>query len=319
MRISSIWKAKLGTGSFPAARRLAVAAVALGVIAGAAHGQQGAPPSGLPAAGVSVNLNITPKRLILDRGSRSGTVYIFNQGNAPASFDITLGERVMMPSGEIKPIAEARADPQLRPIADRLSSAQSLLVATPRRVLLAPGKGQTIRVRASQPPAGATEHRTHLTVTTVPPRDAGVTAEQAQAQQSGRLSFRITSVFGLSIPVFVRSGPVDARGAIENVRSSFANISPDGTSPPVRTPVLLLDIRRLGSSSLFGNLEVKGARGREDIGAARGVGVYAEIDRRSMQIPLRRSMRPGEQLTITFTDDDASPGQVIAKSLFSGG
>jgi P pilus assembly chaperone PapD len=281
-----------------------------------AHAQPVAPAEQAAPQNVAVNLNITPKRLILDKGNRSGTVYIFNQGNVPATFDISLVERVMLPSGEIKAVAEARTEPELQPIVEKLASAQSLLVATPRRVSLAPGKGQTIRIRATPPADASGEYRTHLTVTTVPPRDAGVTADQAQAGARGQLSFRITSVFGLSIPVIVRPGPADVRGAIENMRLAYADISPDGVSSPVRTPVVRFDLKRVGTSSLFGNVEVQSPRGkdRNALGLARGVGVYPEIDRRSIQIPLRRAPTAGEQLEIVFADDDSTPGRVIARS-----
>jgi len=303
-----------------AAAMAAAAAVALPVVA---SGQTQTPaPAPAPApdqTAVAVNLNITPKRLVLDRGTRAGTVYIFNQGNAPATFDIALVERVMLPNGEIKAVAETRGDPQLQPIVARLASAQPMLVATPRRATLAPGRGQTIRIRAMQPASGAGEYRTHLTVTTVPPRESGVTAEQAQIQASGQLSFRISSVFGLSIPIIVRPGPVDVRGAIDNARLTTADLSPDGVAPAVPTPVLRLDVARLGANSMFGNVEVRSVRGRERevLGLARGIGVYPEIDRRTMQIPLRRAPRAGEQLEIVFTDDDSSPGRVIARSVLT--
>jgi hypothetical protein len=293
-----------------------VALAAAGLAFLPAHAQPAAPAEEAAPQNVAVNLNITPKRLILDKGNRSGTVYIFNQGNVPATFDISLVERVMLPSGEIKAVAEARSEPELQPIVDKLASAQSLLVATPRRVSLAPGKGQTIRIRATPPADASGEYRTHLTVTTVPPRDAGVTADQAQAGAGGQLSFRITSVFGLSIPVIVRPGPADVRGAIENMRLAYADISPDGVSSPVRTPVVRFDVKRVGASSLFGNVEVQSPRGkdRNALGLARGIGVYPEIDRRSIQIPLRRAPTAGEQLEIVFTDDDSTPGRVIARS-----
>jgi P pilus assembly chaperone PapD len=277
--------------------------------------QQTAQPEQAPQLNVAVNLNITPKRLVLERGNRSGTVYIFNQGSVPATFDISLVERVMLPSGEIKPLAEARTEPQSQAIASKLASAQRLLVAAPRRVSLAPGKGQTIRIRATAPADAVGEYRTHLTVTTVPPRDTGVTAEQAREGGAGQLSFQITSVFGLSIPVIVRPGPVDARGAIENMRLSHADISPDGVAKPVRTPVVRFELRRVGANSLFGNVEVRSARGKDrPLGMARGIGVYPEIDSRMIQIPLRRAPLAGEQLEIIFTDDDSSPGRITARS-----
>jgi P pilus assembly chaperone PapD len=280
-----------------------------------ASAQPSAQPEQAPQLDVAVNLNITPKRLVLERGNRSGTVYIFNQGSVPATFDISLVERVMLPSGEIKPLAEARTEPQSQAIASKLASAQSLLVAAPRRVSLAPGKGQTIRIRATAPADAVGEYRTPLTVTTVPPRDTGVTAEQAREGGAGQLSFQITSVFGLSIPVIVRPGPVDARGAIENMRLSHADISPDGVAKPVRTPVVRFELRRVGANSLFGNVEVRSARGKDrPLGMARGIGVYPEIDSRMIQIPLRRAPLAGEQLEIIFTDDDSSPGRITARS-----
>jgi hypothetical protein len=277
-----------------------------------AIGQAPAAPA-VPAAS-AVNLNITPKRLVFDRNTRAGTVYIFNQGSQTATFDIAFVERVMLPNGIIEAVGELRNDPSAQPVIARLASAQPMLVSTPRRVTLAPGRGQTIRIRASQPPGGTGEYRSHLTVATLPPRETGVTAERAQAEGSTQLSFRINSVFGLSIPVILRTGPVDARGEIEGVRIETAMLPSDGTSAAAPAAIVRFDLKRLGANSLFGNIEVRAGRGREVIGLARGVGVYPEIDRRQIQLPLRRLLRRGEQVEITFTDDDSSPGRVIARA-----
>jgi hypothetical protein len=83
--------------------------------------------------------------------------------------------------------------------------------------------------------------------------------------------------------------------------------------------VVRFELRRVGVSSLFGNVEVQSARGkdRNALGLARGIGVYPEIGSRSIQIPLRRAPSAGEQLEIVFTDDDSSPGRVIARSTFT--
>ena len=281
----------------------------------AASGQAPAVPAPAIPPASAVNLNITPKRLVFDRNTRAGTVYIFNQGSQTATFDIALVERVMLPNGIIGAVTELRDDPAAQPVIARLASAQSILVSTPRRVTLAPGRGQTIRIRASQPAGGSGEYRSHLTVTTLPPRESGVTAERAQAEGGTQLSFRINSVFGLSIPIIVRGGPVDARGEIAGARVETAMLSLDGVSPPAPTSVLRFDLKRLGANSLFGNIEVRAGTGRgEVIGLARGVGVYPEIDHRHIQLPLRRPLRSGELVEITFTDDDSSPGRVIARA-----
>lgn len=271
-----------------------------------------------PDTTVGVNLNITPKRLTFDRNTRSATVYIFNQGTTAATFDISMVDRVMLPSGEIRPVSELTDDPAMKALTGRLHSARDLLLATPRRATLAPGEGQTIRVRASQPPAaanGAAEYRSHLTVTTIPPRGTGITAEQAAATNPEQLSFRIQSVFGIAIPVIIRPEPIDAQGSIANASIDYAGTSPDGTGQPVRTPILSFDMLRTGANSLFGNVEIRGdGSDKEPLGIARGIGIYPEIDLRTIRIPLRRAPHPGEQLEILFIDDDAKPGTVLARA-----
>lgn len=299
----------------PTARLLgAIAGAAL--LTGAADAQDAAPaapPVSVSASGA--NLNISPKRVRFDEAHRSASVYIFNQGTAPATFDISLVDRVMLPDGRIAPVSEAVTAPDQKSFAERVRSAKSMLIAVPRRVTLAPGKGQTIRIRATPEAAqAATESRTHLTVTTVPPRDVGLTAEQAAADGPETLSFSVTSVFGLSIPLIVREGRPDVSARIENVRLLTVQRSADGESAPKPTPVVQLDLVRSGAHSLFGNLEIRGAKGRDPIGAARGLGVYTEIDRRTVQVPLTRAPAKGEALDIRFSDDDATPGRLLASN-----
>jgi len=283
-----------------------------------AQGDPSQSPAAAEAATASarINLNITPKRLTFSRNSRSGSVYVYNQGNASATVDVVLVERVMLPSGEIESLANASADAESKPFADRLNSARGLVAATPRRITLAPGRGQTVRLRVTPPAnADAAEYRIHLTVSTVPPRDAGLAVEDAAAGHPGEFSIRLNAVFGLSIPVIIRTGGPDVRADISNVRLDEEMISPDGVAAPSRTAILAFDLARLGGSSLFGNVEIRSADGGNDVvGLARGVGVYPEIDSRMIRIPLRRAPAAGEVLEVTFVDDDLTPGRVIAKA-----
>ena len=192
---------------------------------------------------VGANLNISPKRLTFDRTGKSATVYVFNQGETAATFDVSLVDRIMTSSGQITPLTEARAKPELGDIAAKLKSAQPMLLATPRRVTLQPGKGQTIRVRVN-PGAeaqGAGEYRTHLTVTTIPPRDIGLTAEQAALPGEGELKFIVHSVFGVSVPVIVRLGDTDVRAGIENAKVTYADGPADGGAV-VRPPAARLEL-----------------------------------------------------------------------------
>lgn len=277
-----------------------------------------APPRNAPvnfAQPSGANLNISPKRITFDRNRRSATVYIFNQGSGPGTFDISLVDRVMLPDGQIMPISEVEAKPEAREVADRVSSASGILQVSPRRVTLNPGQGQTIRLRVIGAPAdpSVVELRSHLTIATLPPRDSGTTAEAAASNaKTNELRFQINALLGLSIPAIVRLSDPDIRARIENPRVSYELLN--GPTGP-RTPTLSLDLVRVGANSLFGNFEVRTTSLQRNVslGASRGVGVYTEIDRRSVRIPLTRAPEPGEHLEVTFTDDDTSPGKLLAK------
>lgn len=297
-----------------------IAAFVLGVVAlpaaSSASQGQSAPAQASTATEppIRANINIMPKRLTFDPGERTATVYIFNQGTTPARFDILLIDRVMLPNGEIEPVTEAERRPELASLVSRLSSAKNFLVATPRRATLAPGKGQTIRLRVRQPPPGVPEYRSHLTVITVPPRDVGLTADEAAAAATGdRLQFNIASVFGISIPVIVRTGQPDVQGRITSIsldREPSTGVVSSGL------PILSFDLQRAGVNSLYGTIEVRGSKSRTPLAVARGVGVYTEVESRRIRLPLQRSPAPGEQLQIRFIDDDVAPGRVIAESSF---
>jgi hypothetical protein len=317
----------LNKASLPMLRHAVVGMLLIAATAGvaqnsAAQAPPAAPAPAAPAAppssvALNNNLTINPKRLTFDRLGRSSAVYIFNQGALPATYDVKLIDRVMLPDGQIIPADEAAQKPELKPVLDAMKSAMEMVIATPRRASLGPNAGQTVRVRAggaAELPPG--EYRTHLTVTAVPPADTGITADQAAAAAPESLSFRVTSVVGLSIPVIVRVGPADFRAAIENMSVSSETITPDGGGPARAVGVLSMDLVRVGASSIFGDVEIRGARerGRGDpLGLVRGVGVYPEIPRRNMRILLQRIPAKGEELEIIFRDDDTAPGKILSR------
>ena len=272
-----------------------------------------------PAISVGAALNITPKRLTFDRTRRNGSIVLLNQGNAPVTVDIGLVDRVMLPDGQIFAVEDAARRDDGKAIAGQLKSAKDLFQVSPRRAILQPGRPQTVRVRLSTMPEAETgEHRTHLTVTTIPPRDTGTTAEAAaNAGTANQLRFQITAVYGLSIPLIVRPADADVRAGIEGARLDFPEVSTDGRAAARRPPVISLDLVRAGTGSVYGNFEVHVVgekKGSEPIGLARGVGVYPEIAKRVVRIPLNRSPATGERLEVIFTDDDTSPGKVLAKA-----
>ncbi|MBL8773194.1 MAG: hypothetical protein JNK30_17565 [Phenylobacterium sp.] len=282
-----------------------------------AEAQPASPPPEAGRPSVNAFLNITPKRVTLDKTRRIASVFLLNQGSEPVTVDVALVDRVMLADGQIFAADDAAAREGGPAAVARLASARGLLQVSPRRATLQPGRPQTVRLRLATLPDQAGEFRSHLTVTTLPPRETGATAEAAAGPAANELSFRISTVFGLSVPVIVRNAEPDVAAAFEGVRLEFMEVSVDGRAPPRRTAVVALDLVRRGKSSVYGNFEVRVAGAKKDaepLGIARGVGVYPEVDRRAVRIPLTRVPAPGEALELTFTDDDTSPGTVLAKA-----
>ena len=270
--------------------------------AGVAHAQQ---PDG-------ADLNISPKRLVLGGANRSGVVYVFNRGTAGASYAIELVDRVMLEDGQIVPLAEVTTGTDAANTASRLQSARAMITFSPRRVTLGPGESQTIRVRVLPPQGlGKGEYRTHLTVATLPPEDAGLTAEQAAATSENELSTRVVALLALSIPLIVRQDVLPGtitinRPALRPRNEGDAKDSPGAVD---------VQLARAGEGSSYGNLEVLAQKGNgkpEPIGAIKGIAVYPEIAVRATSIPLVRMPAAGEQITVRYTDDDATPGKVLA-------
>ncbi|MFC7378311.1 molecular chaperone [Brevundimonas sp. GCM10030266] len=245
-------------------------------------------------AQVGADLNISPKRVVFEPGERNATVYIFNQGDQPATYSVELVDRVMLADGQIVAAAdhpEATVD-----------SAAELVQHTPRRITLQPRESQAIRVRA-RPGAGG-EHRTHLTVTALPSETAGFTVEQAVQPGADEVAVQVIALFSVSIPVIVRDGPADARAAVENLQILQAETG----------QVLSLDLVRQGESSVYGDVEVLLGTGPDAplATAVRGVAVYPEIGRRTVVTPLPAPLTSGQTVTVIYRDDDARPGEILA-------
>jgi len=244
-------------------------------------------------AQVGADLNISPKRVVFGPGERSATVYVFNQGDQPATYSVELIDRVMTPDGQIVAAAD---HPETA-----LDSARDLVQYTPRRITLQPRESQAIRVRAR--PGGDGEHRSHLTVTALPPENAGFTVDQAAAGASD-VTLQVVALFSVSIPVIVRDGAMDARAGIDRVA-----LTQEGAQT-----LLSLDLVRNGANSVYGDVEVfvEDTAGRRALTAVRGVAVYPEVARRTVTAALPQMLASGQTLTIVYRDDDAAKGEVLA-------
>lgn len=274
-----------------------------------------APPAARSAG--AANINITPRRVIFEGNKRTEAVYVFNQGTAPVVVDVSLVDNVMLPSGEILPVETApeRGASAVATVG-RLSSARQMILATPSRLALPPGKGKTIRLRAEARSGQASEFRTHLKVATLPSADIGLTPEQAAAADRGEMVMRVQALFGVTIPLIVRAGGPTATAAIGPITLTREPAPAGEGAAGSQVPVLVLSLQRSGAASVYGNIEVRSgtARGGELIGLVRGVAVYPELDAREVRIRLQREPRGGEALSVTFAADDGKASELARGS-----
>lgn len=278
-------------------KSMIAASLALAVLAGASA----------VSAQVGADLNISPRRVTFDESERSASVYVFNQGDAPATYTVELVDRAMQPDGQIVLASDLPQNPLGQ-------SASEFIQYTPRRVTLQPRESQVIRIRVRPPASGeAHEYRTHLTVTALPPEDSGFTVDQAVAPGADEVSLQVVALFSVSIPLIVREGAVDARAAIADVtRLPAMEGAPNGA--------VQLDLVRLGANSVYGDVEVYAGSGPAErlVTVVRGVAVYPEIERRRVVAPLAEALPSEAALRIVYKDDDTDPGAQLAMTAVPG-
>lgn len=304
------------TGTGRATHRSAWLAAALLCLCGPAQAQRAAPaPATSPPPNGSVggmgDINLFPKRIVIDGRQRIATVGLYNKVPTSGEYEIAISEKAMTPDGQIVDLADA--DPALRA---RVRSAGAMLRWSPRRLVLQGSESQTVRImarpQADLPPG---EYRAHFMAIAVPPADTvGNSIDDAVgAGQRGRsIGVRIVPRFGISIPVIVRVGETTLSAGLRD----FALLTaPDGSKS------IGITITRSGTRSAFGDILITAPGSKNPIGQIKGVGVYTEIDSRPVQVPLDpaadpRTIARGAKLVISYIDDDAAPGQTLARQEF---
>ena len=212
-------------------------------------------------AGVG-DLLVAPTRIILD-GRRGTEIILNNIGDDVATYRVSIELRRMKPDGGLEIVTVPNA---------RESAAEAMILYAPRKVTLPPNQPQSIRINARAPKGLADgEYRVHLLFRAIPePKPVTDTAPKQG------VSFRLTPIYGVTIPVIVRLGNLAAKAGIANVQKVV-----DGGKPAIS-----LDLSRAGERSTYGELRVTKPGVAEPIAVAGGIAVYTEINQRRVTIPV---------------------------------
>jgi len=230
-------------------------------------------------AGVG-DLLVAPTRVVLN-GSRGTEIILNNIGDDVATYRVTAELRRMTPEGKLIDVELPN---------DKEKAAQEMILYAPRKVTLPPNQPQAIRLSARAPdglPDG--EYRVHMLFRAIPaPQPA---TEQKKVEG---VAFQLRPIYGVTIPVIVRFGNLEATAALSNVRKVTDN----------GKPAIALDISRTGSRSTFGEVRVFKAGVAEPIAMVSGIAVYTEIGQRSVTVPIDPAKAAGAtgQVTIQYVE-----------------
>jgi hypothetical protein len=142
----------------------------------------------------------------------------------------------------------------------------------------------------------AGEYRSHLYFRSE--KDYTPLGQDKAAKDSTLLSVSITPIFGMSIPIIIRTGEVSVSASFENLKLETAADN---------TQNLLFTINRIGNISLYGDIAILFVPDQGNpiqVGALNGVGIYTSIDKRHMNIHLENAKGgklPKGKLKITYT------------------
>lgn len=250
------------------------------------------------------NLLITPMRVVFEGQKKIQELNLANTGRDTARYVISLIEIRMNSNGTFEKITEPDSGQQF---------ASGFLRFFPKSVTLAPGEAQLVKVqltRTSQLQPG--EYRSHIYFRAVP--DTKIQGEPVRLKDSTGISVSLTPVFGISIPVIIRTGAPTAK-------VSLTDISLDtGRNVPPRIAMVL---RRTGDHSVYGDISIDyvSDKGKvTTVGSVKGLAVYTPTPFRQFAMELDK--KPGinyhnGKLRITYTTPakDATPDQLAQAEL----
>jgi hypothetical protein len=216
------------------------------------------------------SLLLAPTRLLFEGGARAQELTIMNQSDDVQTYRMRLEDRLVKADGEFDVITDPTGT----------IAASQMLRLSSRQVTVGPRESATVRVLLRKPPALSNgEYRSHLIVTELP----SVSSPETITNAGDGITVGITTIFGISIPVMVRSGETSARLSVPTIKRVGVPDQPNLDN-------LQISLQSTGNRSMFVNVKVLPARQRRGtpIVEARGVAVYNPTNARNLTLSLNQ-------------------------------
>jgi P pilus assembly chaperone PapD len=224
--------------------------------------------SSVSSQAVASGFLLAPTRMFFEGSSRSQELTIMNQSDKLQTYRLRLEDRRFKDNGEYEVVTDP-AEP---------GTASSMLRLSVRQIIIPPRSSATVRVLLRKPVGlSSGENRAHLVVQELPVVNPPAPVEGG----SSEITVSITTIFGISIPVIVRTGETSAR--IAKVGATRVPI-PD--HPELEN--VIVTVEATGNRSLFTDVRLISTRQRrsEPIAVAKSFGIYAPLSARSVTLSL---------------------------------
>lgn len=256
--------------------------------------------SGVRAQG---NLLINPKRVTFDGTKRSQEISLANIGKDSATYVVSFVQNRMTDNGNFEQITQPDSGQNF---------ADKYLRIFPRSVTLGPNEAQVVKVQVNQfNKLLPGEYRSHLYFRAVP--DSSPLGEEAAKKDTSGVSVRLTAIFGISIPIIIRSGESKTKVSLSNLQ--LENL----TGNPL---ALKIRFNRTGNMSVYGDLSVDHVSNQGKVtrvGLVKGISVYTPNKVRNMSIKLDEktgvNYQSGELHVNYFTSSDEKSGKLASAVL----
>lgn len=217
------------------------------------------------------DLLITPRRVVLDANKRSMDLSLANIGKDTATYTISFVQIRMTEAGTFETITDPDEGQRF---------ATPYLRFFPRSVTLNPDEVQTIKVQATRTrDLEPGEYRSHIYFRAIPKEQPQGEAVPVQ-QDPSTISIKLIPVFGITIPVIIRSGEPTVNVTLSDLSLRFEQDT---------VPRLGFTFNRSGDYSVYGDIVVDhiSPGGKvSQVGIVNGIAVYTPNNRREMSLPL---------------------------------
>lgn len=215
------------------------------------------------------DLLIYPRRVVFDGKKKIEKLVLSNTGKDTAVYNISFVEYKMDENGQLQLISEPM---------EGITFASSNVRVFPRKVTLAPGEAQTVKVQLTGTQNLTDgEYRSHLYFRA---EEEKAPLGKAGKKKDATISVKLTPVFGISIPCIFRIGENTTSAAVSDLQ--FVK---------EKDNILQFKLNRTGNMSLYGDFTINyiAADGKSyEVAKIKGVGVYTPNQFRTMTMKLTK-------------------------------